>query len=147
MSYTPTEANYNGPDTFTYTITDNGTTNGVARLQDRHGHGHVTVTEVNDTPAAVTDTATVAEDSAVRTRSTSAHNDTKGPANECGQTLTITAVTQGAHGTVPSSTAGTVTLHARDANYNGPDTFTYTITDNGTTNGAADPKSTRAPSA
>ena len=54
-------------------------------------------------------------------------NDSTGPANESGQTLTITAVTQGTHGTVAIE-AGKVTLHPADANYNGPDSFTYTIT-------------------
>ena len=32
-------------------------------------------------------------------------------------------------------------MYTPDADYNGPDSFTYTITDNGTTNGQPDPKS------
>ena len=52
----------------------------------------VTVTRVNDPPVAVDDTATVAEDSAVNVAVLA--NDTD-PDSE---TLTVTAVTQGAHG-------------------------------------------------
>src|SRR5438874_9531990 len=91
----------------------------------------ITVTEVNDKPTATTDTATVAEDGSVTVDPRS--NDSTGPANESSQTLAVTAVTQGAHGTV-SFTATGVT-YTPDANYNGPDSFSYTITDNGTTNG------------
>ena len=133
--YTPA-ANYNGPDSFTYTITDNGTTNGVADPKTSTATVNVTITNVNDTPVAVNDTATVAEDGTVTTSVLA--NDSRGPANESGQTLTVTAVTQGANGTV--TTNGTTMTYTPNANYNGPDTYTYTITDNGTTNGVADPK-------
>src|SRR5207249_5850118 len=67
-------------------------------------------------------------------------NDSKGPANESGQTLTVDAVnaTASTHGTV-SLTAGNVT-YTPDANYNGPASFTYHVCDNGTTNASPDPK-------
>ena len=64
-------------------------------------------------------------------------NDVTGPANESGQTLTVTAASA-LHGTVAIHGDGTLT-YAPNANYNGPDTISYTITDDGTTNGAADP--------
>ena len=51
-------------------------------------------------------------------------------------------MTQGAHGTV--TTDGTTTTYTPDPDYNGPDSYTYTITDDGTTNGVADPKSDTA---
>src|SRR5437763_6832124 len=95
----------------------------------------LTVTEVNDTPTAVNDSATVAEDGSVTLDPRS--NDSTGPANESGQTLTVTAVSQGAHGTVTFT--GTSVTYTPAANYNGPDSFSYTITDNGTTNGVSDP--------
>src|SRR5205823_4007103 len=62
--YTP-DANYNGPDSFTYTATDNGTTNGAAAPKSNTGTVTVTVSEVNDAPTANPDTATVAEDGSV----------------------------------------------------------------------------------
>ncbi len=45
-----------------------------------------------------------------------------------GDALTVTAVTQPAHGTVTWATDGTATYRPA-ANYNGPDAFTYTVTD------------------
>ena len=96
----------------------------------------ITVTEVNDTPDAINDSATVAEDSGA-TVITVLGNDSKGPANESSQTLTVTLVTDPAHGS--TSTNGTTVSYTPDANYNGPDSFTYTVCDNGTTNTVADP--------
>src|SRR5437764_500039 len=101
------------------------------------------VTEVNDTPDAVNDSKTVAEDSGANAIDVLA-NDSTGPANESGQTLTVTAKTDGANGTVAITGGGTGVSYTPNADYNGPDTFTYTITDNGTTNGSADPRSDTA---
>ena len=139
VSYTP-DANYNGPDSFTYTVTDNGTTNGLADHKSATGTVSITVTEVNDAPSAAADSKTLAEDAAATSIDVLA-NDSTGPANESGQTLTVTAVTQGAHGSVAITGGGTGVSYTPDANYNGPDSFTYTVTDNGTTNGLADHKS------
>ena len=52
-------------------------------------------------------------------------NDTLGP--DVGETLTVTAVTQGAHGTAAVTATGV--SYAPAANYFGPDSFTYTISD------------------
>src|SRR5207248_1612437 len=139
VTYTP-NANYNGSDSFTYTVTDNGTTNGVSDPKSSTATVSVTVTEVNDAPTAAADSATVAEDGSVTLHPRS--NDRTGPANESTQTLTVTAVGAASHGTV-SFTASGVT-YTPNANYNGSDSFTYTVTDNGTTNGASDPKSSTA---
>jgi hypothetical protein len=68
-------------------------------------------------------------------------NDTPGPANESSQTLTLSSVSSS------SSKGGSVTLksgvitYTPAADFAGTDTFTYVVTDNGTTNGVADPKS------
>src|SRR5205807_887268 len=135
VTYTPA-ANYNGPDSFTYTVTDNGTTNGAADPKSATATVSITVTEVNDAPTAANDTATVAEDGSVTLDPR--RNDSTGPANESTQTLTVTAVGSASHGTV-SFTATGVT-YTPSPTRRSPDLFTYTVTDNGTTNGVADPK-------
>ena len=43
-----------------------------------------------------------------------------------GTTLTVTAKTNGAHGTVSCAPGGSCT-YTPAANYNGPDSFTYTV--------------------
>jgi CSLREA domain-containing protein len=139
--FTPT-ADYSGPASFNYTVEDNGTTDGVA---DPKSSGAATVTfsvtQVNDAPVAVNDTLTnVAEDSGQRTIpfSTLTTNDSKGPADESGQTLTVKTVSNAIGGTV--SILGGNVLFTPTADYNGPASFQYTVEDNGTTNGVADPK-------
>src|SRR5439155_978806 len=98
------------------------------------------VSEVNDAPVANADSATVAEDGSVVVDVRA--NDSTGPANESGQTLAVTAVGSPGHGTAAVITtdpdAGKA-LYTPAADDNGPDA--YTVTDNGTTNGAADHKS------
>jgi hypothetical protein len=127
VSYTP-NANYFGSDSFTYTISDNGTADA--------GHTdtatvNVTINNINDTPDAVDDSATVNEDSSNNAINVLA-NDTD-PDNltaPFNAGLTVIAVTQGTHGTV-TFTAGGVS-YTPNANYFGSDSFTYTISDNGT---------------
>ena len=140
IRYIPTEADYNGTDSFTYTVTDNGTTAGEDDFKSDTATVNVTVTEVNDDPTAVDDSATVAEDANVLVDVLA--NDSKGPANEFGQTLTITAVSTPAHGSAVVQ-SGQV-KYTPDADYNGSDSFTYTATDNGTTSGVNDFKSDTA---
>jgi len=66
----------------------------------------------------------VAEDSSVTTSVLA--NDNAGPANE-NQALTVTAVTQGANGSV--STNGTTVTYTPNADFFGSDSYTYTIED------------------
>ena len=47
--------------------------------------------------------------------------------NDAGNNLSVTAVTQGAHGAV--TTDGATATYTPEDQYNGPDTFTYTVTD------------------
>jgi len=81
-----------------------------------------TCAAANVAPDAVDDAASVAEDSGANLIDVLA-NDTD--AN--GDTLTVTAVTQGAHGSVANN--GTSVSYTPAANYFGPDSFTYTIDD------------------
>ena len=101
----------------------------------------VQVTEVNDAPVATDDAlSSVAEDSGTRSISFAAltGNDFKGPANEAGQTLTVTSVSNAVGGTV-AIVAGHVEF-TPTANFNGAASFDYVTSDNGTTNGVADPR-------
>src|SRR6185369_8018773 len=113
VTYTPA-GNYNGADSFTYTISDGKGGTATATVS-------VTVSAVNDPPAAVADTATTPEDTAATINVLANDSDLDG------DTLAITAVTQGTHGTV-AFTATNVT-YTPAANYNGADSFTYTISD------------------
>jgi Calx-beta domain/Domain of unknown function DUF11/Bacterial Ig domain/Domain of unknown function (DUF4214) len=106
----------------------------------------LTVTEVNNAPVPTNDTVSdIAEDSGVYTIpiATLLSNDTnKGAANESGQTLTLTGVSNPTGGIV-SNDASNV-FFTPTADFNGAAGFDYTVTDNGTTNGIADPKTGNA---
>jgi hypothetical protein len=82
----------------------------------------VTVTPVNDAPVAVNDTATTLAEVAVTVNVRANDTDIDSP------TLTVTAVTQGAHGSVSISSEVGVT-YTPAAGWVGPDAFTYTISD------------------
>lgn len=110
--YTP-NANASGSDSFTYTVTD-GT-------DDIVGTVTVTINAVNDAPVAVNDSATTNEDAAVTIAVLA--NDTDAENN----TLSVSAVTQGAKGGVTIS--GTSVIYTPNANANGADSFTYTVSD------------------
>jgi VCBS repeat-containing protein len=115
FTYTP-NANYNGPDSFTYHANDGTADSNVAIVS-------ISVTPVNDPPVAVPDSYTTAEDTRL-VGTTVLANDTDVEGNP----LTAVLVTQAAHGTVEMSTDGTFT-YTPNANYNGPDSFTYHAND------------------
>ena len=75
----------------------------------------------NTAPQAVADAATTAEDTAATIAVMANDTDPDGDA------LTITAVTQGAHGT--ATTNGNSVTYAPATNFNGADTFSYTLSD------------------
>jgi CSLREA domain-containing protein len=113
FSYTP-NANYNGPDSFTYTVSD--------------GHGgtdtatvDITVTSVNDAPDALNDTAVIDEDKAVLIDVRANDADVESDA------LSISGVTDPAHGTAVVDNGKINYTPAKD--YNGSDSFTYTVSD------------------
>jgi len=144
ITYAPA-ANFNGSDSFQYTVCDNGTTNNVADSKCATATVYVKVTEVNDPPTANDDPVTTSEDTSLPIAASSLLvNDSRGPANESGQTLEVIAVGLANHGTVTLSADRLTITYTPSPNYNGPDAFTYTIRDNGTTNGAPDPKTSTA---
>ncbi len=112
-------ANFFGVTTFTYTISDGNGGTDTATVT-------VTVTAVNDAPDAVNDAAAVAED-APATAIPVLANDSFAP--DVGETLTITAVTQPANGTVVITGGGTGLTFQPAADFFGVTTFTYTISD------------------
>lgn len=115
VTYTPA-ANYNGADTFSYTISD--------------GHGgtdtadvSVTVTPVNDPPQPFDSLASVAEDGSVEVTLI---------AQDDSATLTYAIVTGPAHGTLssaPGAADDAQWTYTPDADFNGQDTFTFTVSD------------------
>lgn len=144
--FTPA-ADYNGPASFTYTVQDNGQTNGVNDFKTSAQPATVsfTITEVNDSPTAQNQTLpSVVEDTLTVTIPFAdlLSGATPGPANEASQNLTISAVSNPVGGTVEIS--GTDVIFTPAANFNGTASFTFTVTDDGTTNGVADPRSTTA---
>jgi subtilisin family serine protease len=107
---------YSGPDAFDYTISDGH--GGTAT-----GHVSVTVIPFNAPPVAGDDTATVAEDGSVDVPVLANDSDPEsGP-------LSVSAAGPAAHGSVSINGNGTI-HYAPAANYNGPDSFSYTVQDN-----------------
>ena len=113
VRYTP-NANFNGADTITYTISDGkgGTSTSTVT---------VTVNSVNDVPVAVNDNATTPEDTPVTIPVLG--NDTDADGNP----LNVTAATS-PNGSVSINADGTVTF-TPNPNFTGPTTINYTISD------------------
>ena len=108
INYSP-NTNFNGTDSFTYTI--NGGSSATVSI---------TIRPVDDSPVAVDDTASVDEDSEVDIDVLD--NDT----DIDGGLLEITFVDTPSNGTVTENPDGTL-KYVPDPDFNGSDTFTYTI--------------------
>jgi cysteine-rich repeat protein len=113
-SYVPA-ANYNGPDAFSYTVADPSGATATATV-------HVTVLAVNDPPIAVADSASLDEDTGATIDALANDSDVDG------DVLAIASVTQPAHGTVAIVSGHEVT-YTPAGDYNGTDSFTYTVAD------------------
>lgn len=106
----------------------------------------ITVTSVNDAPIANDDSLQpIDQNSGELTIPYAAllSNDSRGPANEAGQTLDIVDVdADPSVGTVRLSGSNVIFTPAPD--YHGTASFTYKVRDNGTTNGEADSRTSEA---
>jgi len=117
VTYTP-NTNYNGPDSFTYTVQDDdGQVSNIATV-------NLTVNDVNDPPVAIDDSANVSEDSSVTFSITGNDTDLDGTID----TTSVAIVGDVSNGTLVNNGDGTVT-YTPDADYNGTDSFTYTVND------------------
>ncbi len=111
-TYTP-KANYNGTDSFSYKVSD-GTLDSLAKVD-------VTVNPVNDDPAALDDSLTIAEDSKVSIDVLA--NDT----DVDGDVLAVSSLGKSSHGTVVL--INNRAFYTPNANYYGTDSFTYNVSD------------------
>ena len=119
VRYSPA-VNFEGTETFNYTLSDGhgGTAQGTAT---------VTVTHVNHNPVATADTLTVSEDSSATTVNVLTNDNT---GIDTGETLTITAVGIPNHGGAATLAADHLSVsYAPAANFQGTETFTYTLID------------------
>jgi hypothetical protein len=110
-TYTP-EADYNGPDGFTFKVNDGTVDSNVATVS-------ITVTPVNDPPVAYDQSVTTPEDTPLPITLTGSDVD--------GDPLAYIVVTQPQHGTLSGS--GADWTYTPEANYNGPDGFTFKVND------------------
>ena len=111
--YTP-DANFNGMDSFTYTLSDGALDNtNISTVS-------ITVNPVNDAPVANAGAASGDEDTVI--------NGSVSASDVDGDTLTFSLNTAAAHGLVEMDADGTFT-YTPDLNYNGADSFTYDVSD------------------
>jgi VCBS repeat-containing protein len=112
--YTPA-ANYNGTDQFTYHANDGLVNSGDVTVT-------ITINPVNDPPTVVGDNSNTYENLSVKIVVLANDSDVDG------DTLTVSAVTPGAHGSVAINADNSV-QYTPNLNYNGTDAFTYTASD------------------
>ncbi|EPM7819648.1 retention module-containing protein [Vibrio alginolyticus] len=132
---------YNGPVEITYTITDDGTTNGASDPKSVNGSASFNVTEVNDAPTTSEVTLSdIAEDS---TAVDITQADLLANASDIeNDTLMVSNVqlVDPSSGTLDFDNVTGTWSFTPAPGYNGKVDLTYDITDNGTTNGVSDPQ-------
>ncbi len=119
ITYTP-PLNFNGMDTITYQICDNGS----PMLCDT-AIVVITVDPVNDKPVAVDDATNVDEDTPVTVDVQDNDSDVDG------DPLTTTIIGTSTQGVTPTIENGDSITYTPPLNFNGMDTITYQICDNG----------------
>ena len=117
FTYTPT-ADYNGPDSFSYTANDGSADSNIATV-------HITINPVNDAPVAYDDAFTTNEDTPLTVPAAGVlgnDSDIDGP------NLSSVLVSGPAHGSLALNSDGSFT-YTPEGNYNGSDSFTYKAND------------------
>ena len=123
VTYTPA-ADFNGADSFTFVVSDEiATAPGGTVL--------LAITPVNDAPTASAQSVSVPANTATALTMGGTDEETA-PAN-----LSLTIVTPPAHGSLTG--AGLTRAYTPDANYTGPDSFTFTVADRGDPNNCGVP--------
>ncbi len=120
LLYTP-DSDFSGSDSFTYDIGDGNGGSDTATV-------NITVDPVNDPPDALDDSPTTNEDTSVNIDVLANDSDVDGDA------LTVTGASNPLNGAVTVNPDNSV-IYTPDANFNGSDSFTYTINDG---NGGSD---------
>jgi CSLREA domain-containing protein len=115
QTYTPNQ-NYNGPDSFTFKIND-------GQLESNSATVTINVIAVNDAPVANAQAVSTNEDTPLGITLTG--TDTETPSSS----LTFNVTQQPAHGTLTGT--GPNRTYTPAADYNGPDSFKFTVTDTG----------------
>ena len=132
LTFTPA-ANRNGTATISLVLKDNGGTANGGVDTSATATFTITISPVNDPPNAANDVGLeVGQNTA--TNLPVLANDTALP--DTGETLTIVAKTNGAHGTVTITGGGTGLRYTPAATYRGGDSFSYTISDGSKTDSA-----------
>ncbi len=122
MTYVP-NADFNGTDTFQYTVTDSdGLTSLAATVT-------VTVNPVNDAPIANSDITEVNEDNSIQINILG--NDTDIDSNDDILSSSIDIQSQPSNGELFIDTATGIVRYTPAADFNGTDTFTYQVMDKG----------------
>ncbi|MEZ9742752.1 cadherin-like domain-containing protein, partial [Vibrio splendidus] len=138
---------YNGNVKFTYTVEDDGTTNGADDFLIDTGEISVVVTEVNDQPVATDiDLGNILEEGQLIIKEEDLIGATSDPEND---TITVTNLVldegqgqlqrfENVGGADDAAITGPYWVFTAADEYNGNVKFTYTVEDDGTTNGAND---------
>ena len=120
VTFTPA-AGFNGPASFSYTVSDGITASAPATVT-------VNVAAANDPPVADPDTLAAVEDTAVTYAAADLVGSDDDGDPELDQPLTIASVESGTGGTAVLNQNGTVTFTPA-AGFNGPASFSYTVSD------------------
>lgn len=136
VRYVP-PADFSGPDSFTYTLTDDGTTNGLAAPLTASGSVALTVRAVNDPPRLIPVARSTLEDQPLLLTMAMSFSGTPGPADEASQALGVSSVvaTSDAGGSV-SLDAGLL-LYVPPPDFAGLDQLSITVADDGAPNASA----------